>query len=58
MREQTLNILRDAAPGDGFLIGITENVPEFAQERSLTAIAETVGEYGHTPIDIGASPED
>ncbi|NCO33683.1 MAG: hypothetical protein GW893_07425 [Armatimonadetes bacterium] len=57
VRKQTLNILRDAAPGDGFLIGITENVPEFAQEQSLTTIAEMVGEYGHTPIDSAVLPD-
>lgn len=42
----TRQLIDEAAPGDGFLIGVTENIPAQVWERSLTAITETVNEYG------------
>jgi hypothetical protein len=46
----TKHLLRQAAPGDGFLLAITENIPEFALERSLEAITETVERFGACPL--------
>jgi hypothetical protein len=50
VREVTLGILSEAAPGDRFLIGITEDVPEVCRPASLTAILETVLERGKLPL--------
>jgi len=40
IREATRGILAEAAPGKGFIIGITENIPEHAWRTSLRVIAE------------------
>ena len=50
--QETLKILREAAPGDHFLVGITEDVPENAWRTSLTAISRTILEHGALPIEI------
>ena len=42
IRETTLSLLEEAAPGNGFVVGITEDVPVFVIERSLRTIAETL----------------
>ncbi len=44
IRETTLSLLEEAAPGNGFVVGITEDVPAFVIERSLRTIAETLSE--------------
>jgi hypothetical protein len=46
----TLQILKECAPGDGFIIGITENVPEHRWRESFRAILKTVNEHGALPI--------
>jgi len=51
IRRATIDLLRQADPGRGFVIGITENVPSDVIVQSLTAIAETIDEHGHCPID-------
>ena len=43
-------LLREAAPGDRFIIGITENVPEDRWRVSFSAILNTLNEYGRLPI--------
>jgi len=43
---ETRKLIADAAPGRGFIVGITENVPDHAWEASLTAIAETLAKAG------------
>lgn len=50
--EETLKILREAAPGDHFLVGITEDVPENAWRASLSAISSTILEHGALPIVV------
>jgi hypothetical protein len=52
IRAETVEILRQAAPGDRFLIGVTEDIPEGAWRTSLSAISQTVQEYGQLPIQI------
>ena len=47
------DLLRQAAPGNGFLVGVTENVPEFAYVRSLDAITRTIEELGECPLAAG-----
>ena len=50
IRDTTIQLLREAAPGNGFVIGVTENVPRSVGTRSLEVIMETVNEYGSCPI--------
>ena len=45
-----LPALKEAAPGNGFLIGITEDVPEHRWRESFAAILETCRTDGRTPI--------
>lgn len=46
----TREILAEAAPGDGFLIGITEDMPPELWQDNCLAIARTVDEHGRLPI--------
>lgn len=48
---QTRQILKDAAPGDRFIMGITENVPENRWRESFRTILETCKACGQIPID-------
>ncbi|MBM3214181.1 hypothetical protein FJZ36_04620 [Candidatus Poribacteria bacterium] len=50
IREATIRILEEAAPGDRFVIGITENVPEGRWRESFRAILDACNEFGITPI--------
>ena len=50
----TRQLLREAAPGDGLIIGITENVPEHRWRESYSTILATVNQYGRLPIDPDA----
>lgn len=43
-------LLRQAAPGDRFLIGVTENIPHTAWQASLSTITETINRYGICPL--------
>jgi len=52
IRDVTLQLLREAAPGNGFIIGVTENVPKSVGIRSLSVIMDTVNKYGACPISI------
>lgn len=49
----TRQLLRESAPGDRFVIGITENVPEHRWRESYATILRTVNECGRLPIDPG-----
>lgn len=51
IEKATKQILRDCAPGDRFIIGITENVPENRWRESFRTILDTCKEYGRAPID-------
>lgn len=46
----TRQILEEAAPGDGFLIGITEDVPQDRWQQNYAAISRTIDEHGRYPI--------
>ncbi len=50
VEEETRQILREAAPGDRFLIGITENVPPDRWRQNYTAISRVVNSDGRLPI--------
>ena len=49
IEQATRELLLEAAPGDRFIIGITENVPENRWRESFRAILDTVNEYGELP---------
>ena len=51
IEETTKQILRDCAPGDRFIVGITENVPENRWRESFRTILDTCKQFGTTPID-------
>ena len=51
IRQATLGLLRQAAPGDHFIVGITENVPETRWRESFRTILDTLNEHGALPID-------
>jgi len=44
IKEVTRQILREAAPGNGLIVGITENIPDFAWRTSLNAITDVLEE--------------
>ena len=46
IKEATRELLADAAPGLGLIVGITENIPEHAWATSLKAIGEVLQEEG------------
>jgi len=46
----TIDLLRQAAPGNAFVVGIAENIPTNVAEQSLTVIAETLSEFGACPV--------
>ena len=48
----TVEILRQAAPGDGFLLGITENMPVNYWQESMAAIGRVLERYGKCPIAV------
>ena len=47
----TRQLLKEAAPGDRFIMGITENVPENRWRESFAAILRTCNEAGVLPVD-------
>jgi len=46
------SLLREAAPGRGLVLGITETVPPDHRDRGLEAITEVVMEEGRIPIRL------
>jgi len=48
--KHTRQMLQDAAPGDHFIVGITENVPENRWRESFRTILDTCKTFGRTPI--------
>ena len=50
IEETTKQILKEAAPGDRFIVGITENVPENRWRESFYTILKTLNKYGKLPI--------
>ena len=53
IRAHTLDLLRQAYPGDHFLISITENVPDEVRKESFATIAQTLLENGSLPLGQG-----
>lgn len=51
VRATTRQLIGESAPGDRFIIGITENVPDNCWRRSFQAIMDTLDEYGSLPVD-------
>ena len=49
-QKETLRILSEAAPGDRFLIGITEDMPENAWRASLSTISQALLQHGALPL--------
>jgi len=50
---ETLNILRRVAPGDGFIMGVTEDIGDIKStryEEVLAAITETMMKHGEYPL--------
>jgi len=50
IEEVTKQILRESAPGDRFIIGITENVPDNRWAESFHTILKTIDKFGRLPI--------
>ena len=50
VRETTIDLLRQAIPGDRFVMGITEDVPLHLVPKTLATIAETLNEFGRCPL--------
>lgn len=44
--------LREAAPGDGFMLGITETVPPRRRRIGYETVMKTVLEYGRLPVKL------
>ncbi len=52
IEECAIDLLKQAAPGDGFLIGVTEDVPEGRLFPGLKAINRAIQAHGRPPITI------
>ena len=50
IEETTKQILKEAAPGDKFIVGITENVPDNRWRESFYTILKTINKFGRLPI--------
>jgi uroporphyrinogen decarboxylase len=50
VKAELFSILEQAAPGAGFVVGITENVPASVQDDSIRAIVEGLVERGACPV--------
>ncbi len=46
------HMLRAVAPGDRFLVGVTENIPDEHWQRSMTTISRVLGEHGKLPLEV------
>ena len=54
IRNMTIDLLRQAAPGQGFVMGVTESVPTDVLVESFTTIATTLNEFGTCPLEPDA----
>ncbi|NOZ27421.1 MAG: hypothetical protein GXP39_05125 [Chloroflexi bacterium] len=50
VEETTRQLLREAAPGDRFIIGITEDVPSDRWQETFPAILRTIRQEGRLPL--------
>lgn len=46
----TEQILREAAPGDRFIMGVTEDMPPWAYQKSMSAISRVINQKGKLPL--------
>jgi len=51
IEDTTRDILRQAAPGNRLIIGITEDIPEDRWQQNMLAISRVINEEGRTPIE-------
>jgi hypothetical protein len=52
IEEHTLQLLRDSHPGAGFIIGVTENIPEHVWQTSLPVIGRVLRQHGRLPLSL------
>jgi hypothetical protein len=50
MEQVTVDLLKQAAPGNGLLIGVTEDVPDGRLFPGLKAIDRAIHDHGRLPI--------
>jgi len=50
VRNYTVELLREGAPGKNFIVGVTETVPPKTLAASLTDITEVMKKYGKYPL--------
>ncbi len=50
IEDATRELIREAAPGDRFIIGITEDIPEDRWQQSMLAISRVINAEGRLPI--------
>ncbi|MEM1582794.1 MAG: uroporphyrinogen decarboxylase family protein [Candidatus Bathyarchaeia archaeon] len=50
VRRHVLGLLREAAPGDRFILSITEDIPAGFRETGLLAVTDVWRKYGRYPI--------
>ena len=50
IEETTRELIQQAAPGDRFIIGITEDIPEDRWQENMLAISRVISEEGRLPI--------
>jgi len=49
---ETIKLLRESAPGNRLIIGITEDIPPHRNKESLLTISKAINEYGRLPINL------
>jgi len=52
LRKHTIRLLREAAPGDRVVIGMTEDMPPDLMEEGLRTITKTIRRYGKYPVHV------
>jgi hypothetical protein len=52
IRTYTLELLKEMAPGIGYIIGITEDIHPEHLKRGLRTLTETLYEHGKLPIAV------
>jgi len=50
IRSFTVELLEEIAPGDGFIIGITEDINPHHFNKGMEIVTETISKYGNLPI--------
>ena len=53
VEKNTVDLLRSVAPGDNYMLGLTEDVPPEILEESLRNVTKAVMKYGTYPISKG-----